>query len=39
MTPMPDQTISIPPRVSVIMPTFKQVRFLRRALDSLLHSR
>ncbi len=34
--PMSDQTISVPPRVSVIMPTFKQARFLRRAIDSLL---
>src|ERR687897_3173554 len=34
--PMSDQTISVPPRVSVIMPTFKQARFLRRAIDSIL---
>src|SRR5215207_6857885 len=34
--PMSDRTISVPPRVSVIMPTFKQARFLRRAIDSLL---
>jgi hypothetical protein len=33
---MSNQTISVPPRVSVIMPTFKQARFLRRAIDSLL---
>ncbi len=35
-SPMPDQIVSVPPRVSVIMPTFKQARFLRRAIDSLL---
>src|SRR5215212_8715978 len=34
--PMSDRTVSVPPRVSVIMPTFKQARFLRRAIDSLL---
>ncbi|MDP8932537.1 MAG: glycosyltransferase family 2 protein, partial [Actinomycetota bacterium] len=33
---MPDPIVSVPPRVSVIMPTFKQARFLRRAIDSLL---
>src|SRR3954471_21950879 len=33
---MPDLTASVPPRVSVIMPTFKQARFLRRGIDSLL---
>ena len=33
---MADWLASVPPRVSVIMPTFKQVRFLRRAIDSLL---
>src|SRR3954454_10771204 len=33
--PMSDRTVSVPPRVSVIMPTFKQARFLRRAIDSL----
>ena len=33
---MSDRTVSVPPRVSVIMPTFKQARFLRRAIDSLL---
>ena len=33
---MPDRIGSVPPRVSVIMPTFKQARFLRRAIDSLL---
>jgi hypothetical protein len=33
---MPDGTVSVPPRVGVIMPTFKQARFLRRAVDSLL---
>ena len=33
---MSNQTISVPPRVSVIMPTFKQARFLRRAIESLL---
>src|SRR5215213_1173682 len=35
-SPMPDQIASVPPRVSIIMPTFKQARFLRRAIDSLL---
>src|SRR5215217_3298729 len=34
--PMSDRFVSVPPRVSVIMPTFKQARFLRRAIDSLL---
>ena len=33
---MSDRTVSVPPRVSVIMPTFKQARFLRRAIDRLL---
>jgi hypothetical protein len=33
---MPDRIVSVPPQVSVIMPTFKQARFLRRAIDSLL---
>ena len=33
---MPDRIVSVPPRVSVIMPTFKQARFVRRAIDSLL---
>jgi glycosyltransferase involved in cell wall biosynthesis len=33
---MSDRLASVPPRVSVIMPTFKQARFLRRAIDSLL---
>src|SRR5829696_1596950 len=35
-SPLPDQIASVPPQVSVIMPTFKQARFLRRAIDSLL---
>src|SRR5215212_4142006 len=35
-SPMPNRVVSVPPRVSVIMPTFKQARFLRRAIDSLL---
>jgi glycosyltransferase involved in cell wall biosynthesis len=33
---MSDQIVSVPPHVSVIMPTFKRARFLRRAIDSLL---
>ncbi|HEX2282707.1 MAG TPA: glycosyltransferase family 2 protein, partial [Thermomicrobiales bacterium] len=33
---MSDRHASVPPRVSVVMPTFKQARFLRRAVDSLL---
>ncbi len=33
---MPDSLDSIAPRVSVVMPTFKQARFVRRAIDSLL---
>src|SRR5215207_21484 len=33
---MPEPIVSVPPRVSVIVPTFKQARFLRRAIDSLL---
>ncbi|HEX2281411.1 MAG TPA: glycosyltransferase family A protein [Thermomicrobiales bacterium] len=33
---MSDRHASVPPRVSVVMPTFKQARFLRRAFDSLL---
>jgi hypothetical protein len=33
---LPDQIASVPARVSIIMPTFKQARFLRRAIDSLL---
>ena len=33
---MSDRIVPAPPRVSVVMPTFKQARFLRRAIDSLL---
>jgi glycosyltransferase involved in cell wall biosynthesis len=32
---MSDRIVAVAPRVSVIMPTFKQARFLRRAIDSL----
>ena len=32
---MSDRIVAAAPRVSVIMPTFKQARFLRRAIDSL----
>ena len=34
--PMLDRIGPVSPRVSVIMPTFKQARFVRRAIDSLL---
>jgi Glycosyl transferase family 2 len=33
---MADRIVSVLPRVSVIMPTFKQARFVRRAIGSLL---
>src|SRR5829696_6389305 len=35
-SPMLNRIVPAPPRVSIIMPTFKQARFLRRAIDSLL---